>query len=308
MKAHNLWQRCLSICDIPPDGRISWRLYATDNEQTAQELGRLIADSQTPIQDVLARLSSYEAKKAVGVRDFLLQSINAQFLVCSVELLCQGTTSPRLRSMQLYYAWEGALSYLPSIYQEEGSFLDRFTRLLFAQYLDVEHDIEEASFSFDPRVASAEHIRWLASVIGTPHVELWPTERLRELLIRRTYTRKGTAAGLIELLEIFTGIRPYLVERFKMRSDDGRFDSLYGDAAIHVLFPAGASRHLPSTEAIHLIVRSFLPEQVSYKLHVLHEGARVGDHSYLGVNTHLVERASAVLGHNIKVGYSELGD
>jgi phage tail-like protein len=225
-----------------------------------------------------------------------------------MELLCQGTSSPRLRSLRLYYAWEGVLDYLPAIYQEEGSFLDRFTRLLFAQYLDIEHNIERASFSFDPRVASPEHIRWLAMVVGTPHIELWPVESLRELLIRRTYTRKGTAAGLIELLEIFVGVRPHLVERFKMRGADGRVDPLYADAAVHILFPPDSSRHLPPNEAIHLLVRSFLPEQVSYRLHVLTEGARVGDYSYLGVNTDLSERGSAVLGHNVKVGYSEVGD
>jgi phage tail-like protein len=308
LKPHNLWQRCLSICDIPVDGRMTWKLYATDDEQVAEELDHLIADSRLSVHDVLARLENYETHKAVDVRDFLLQNIKAQYLVCSVELLCQGLVSPCLRSLQLFYAWEGALDYLPSIYQEEGGFLDRFTRLLFAQYLDVEHDIEQASFSFDPRVASVKDIRWLAAVIGTPHINLWPIERLREVLIKRTYTRKGTAAGLTELLEIFTGIRPYLVERFKMRGSDGRFDSLYADAAIHIFFPPGANQHLPPTEAIHLVARSFLPEQVSYKLHVLHEGARVGDYSYLGVNTHLVERASAVLGHNVKVGYSEVGD
>jgi hypothetical protein len=93
-----------------------------------------------------------------------------------------------------------------------------------------------------------------------------------------------------------------------MRDADGQADALYADAAIHILFPPGTNWHLPPSTAIHLVVRSFLPEQVSYKLHVLHDGARVGDFSYLGVNSHLIERTGAVLGHNAKVGYSEAGD
>ncbi|MDR0350660.1 MAG: hypothetical protein LBH64_03815, partial [Coriobacteriales bacterium] len=77
MKAHNLWQRCLSVCDIPPDGRVTWVLYAIDDEQAAAELDRLIADQQVAFCDILVRLASYEVKRIVDARDFLLQEISA---------------------------------------------------------------------------------------------------------------------------------------------------------------------------------------------------------------------------------------
>jgi phage tail-like protein len=307
-KPHNRWQRCLSICDIPPDGRVIWRFFAADTQAEAQRLSHLLAGDATPLSELLRALAPFEVLEVTNAQDFLLQGIQAQYVACAVELLQQGSRSPSLAQLQILSAWESPLGYLPAIYQDEGSFLDRYLRIFFSQYLSMEQRIEELPATLDPRIAPPHTLRWLARTIHTPHVELWGTEALRTLLVKRTYARKGTLLGLIELLEIFTGHRPYVVERFRMRDVEGRPDPQYADAALHILLPPEAAGTLPPLEALHRVVSSYVPEALTWRIHLLREGARVGEHSYLGISACLAERHTAVIGTNAQLDYTEMGE
>jgi phage tail-like protein len=306
-EAHRLWQRCLSVCDIPDDGRIVWSFFAVDDSWQAQELERLIADDTVSVSEILRVLSPFEALSIANARDFLLQDIRARYVVCVLELLRRGTRSPRMSQLQIFSAWEGLFDYLPAIYRDEGGFLDRYLRIFFSQYLDTERQIEELPALLDPRVAPPQTLYWLASIISIPHSELWEPEALRTLLMNRTYQRKGTLLGLVELLETFTGYRPYVVERFRMRDAKGRVDPQYADAALHILLPPEAAGNLPPVEALHRVIQSYLPQALTYQIHLLREGARVGDYSYLGISALLTGQQTAVVGANAQLDYTEMG-
>jgi phage tail-like protein len=181
-------------------------------------------------------------------------------------------------------------------------------RIFSAQYLDMEKSIKLLPMTFDPKVAAAGTLRWLARLIHIPHEELWETERLRELLLRRTYVRKGTLNGLSELVELFTGFKPYIAERHLMKSGDPTLDMQYRNHAVHIMLPPEAAGATPPVSAIRKVVDSFMPEGISYAVRFMNEGARVGDHSYVGLNTRVVKKRTATLGRNARVGHIVVGE
>ncbi|RPI58995.1 MAG: hypothetical protein EHM56_00215 [Chloroflexi bacterium] len=106
-----------------------------------------------------------------------------------------------------------ALKYLPALYQEDD-LMGRFLMLFDSFWLPIEGQIDALPFYFDPRLAPAGLLPWLASWIDLVLDERWPEDRRRRLLLSAVslYRKRGTRQGLEEMLEIYAGCRPEIVE------------------------------------------------------------------------------------------------
>jgi len=95
---------------------------------------------------------------------------------------------------------------LPGLYQDDD-FAQRFTAGLDEVLAPVLVTLDGIEAYSDPRLAPADVVGWLAGWVGVELDEAWPVERQRALVAgaARLYAWQGTARGLRELVELYTG-------------------------------------------------------------------------------------------------------
>ena len=94
------------------------------------------------------------------------------------------------------------------------SFLDHFLALFEHVFTGVEDRYVEFSRELNPDAAPREVIDWLAALVDLAFDPSWPVERRRALVdeAMSLYRTRGTIAGIERYVEIYTGIRPAIVE------------------------------------------------------------------------------------------------
>lgn len=113
----------------------------------------------------------------------------------------------------LVYDKSRYLRYLPAIYAEDD-LMGRFLMLFESFWGASERQIANMDVYFDPDLTPEEMLPWLAGWLNLVLDERWPQER-RRLLVRHgaeLYRARGTRAGLERYLELFTGVKPTIVE------------------------------------------------------------------------------------------------
>ena len=102
---------------------------------------------------------------------------------------------------------------LPGIYQED-EFAQRFLRAFDEMLAPVFASLDDFAAYLDPALAPADFVEWLAGWVALVLHEGWQLERKRTLVERSVelYRIRGTARGLAEHVELFTGVEPELEE------------------------------------------------------------------------------------------------
>ncbi|GAA3716402.1 phage tail protein [Streptomyces tremellae] len=96
---------------------------------------------------------------------------------------------------------------LPALYAEDD-FAQRFTAGLDTVLAPVFATLDNLPAYFDPRIAPADFVAWLASWVGGSDDERRPLELRREATVRalELHRRRGTARGLTEALRLVLGV------------------------------------------------------------------------------------------------------
>jgi len=109
---------------------------------------------------------------------------------------------------------------LPAIYRSEGkSGLVYRLLSLFAEVLEeCEDKIEALHHCFNPLKADPEFLPWLAAWVALVLDETWSLDKQRRLItqIVELYKLRGTIEGIKTFVEIYTGIRPLILEPFNL--------------------------------------------------------------------------------------------
>lgn len=102
---------------------------------------------------------------------------------------------------------------LPALFQEDG-FTQRFTAALDDVLAPVFCTLDNLEAYFDPRLAPADFIAWLAGWVGLSLDDNWPVERQRALVADAAdlYRWRGTARGLAAHVALYTGTVPEVVD------------------------------------------------------------------------------------------------
>lgn len=105
------------------------------------------------------------------------------------------------------------LSHLPAIYRED-ELLGRFLMLFESFWAPIDRQIDSLFYYLDPKMTPPEFLPWLASWVHLVLDARWPEAKRRRLLHSAValYRKRGTRQGLEEYLEIYTGVRPQIVE------------------------------------------------------------------------------------------------
>jgi phage tail-like protein len=133
----------------------------------------------------------------------------------------------------------------------DRDFLGRFLLILEAIWEPLEQRQDHIDMYFTPRTCPAPFLAWLAGWFDLAVGAHWPEGRIRDLLERAhdLYRWRGTRDGLIQMIEMWTGITPEIVESpsqpfvFNVRlyvPDQTEFDSDLVEDLLHAHKPAHA--------------------------------------------------------------------
>lgn len=255
-----------------------------------------------PGEDASALPADREWRKLLAnPADALFERKEGRFLRLRIELISEDRhATPEVRGMRLFFPKRSYLRYLPAVYQEDEAgrdFLERFLSLFESVFHDLEGEIFRTERFLDPRAAPAAFLPWLASWLALTCEEDWPESAVRELIASAhlLYRRRGTPRGLSELIALYAGKPPWIVEALQLdclreASTEARAEWLRlfdeDPYAFTVLLPPDARG---SRETVAAIVDRERPAHTCARVVLLENRFRLGMHSYLEVNTALRE-------------------
>lgn len=164
-----------------------------------------------------------------------------RYLWVRMELAGNTRTTPRLRSLRAEYPSHDYLRRLPQTFsrdEQAASFLGRYLAIFEGTLGELEAKADARAVLLNPRSAPAELLPWLAGFLGLTLDERMArapqpsgqTADVRRTLIEeatRLFRFRGTVPGLRRFLEIYLGVAPIIIEKFRVRGMGG---ALLGDA------------------------------------------------------------------------------
>ncbi|MDD4801897.1 MAG: phage tail protein [Syntrophomonas sp.] len=301
------WHRITMDADIPDDTQIRVSYFASDNKEILlQERMRNIEvylqDRAVPLTEKLAAIKLPWKQELVNPRDALLREARGRYLWLKMELIGSETRTPLLKKVRIYFPRTSLISYLPAVYQEsDGSqgFLDRFLSLFGTMLQEMEEKIDHLDRIFDPEVVSGTFLSWLAGWLGISADDKWSEDQLRCLLINAPslYKKRGTRAGMEEIISVYTGEKPIIVEYFQYKYLQETIEikqlmtQLYGQDpyGFAVMVKQDLVPSASQVSALQRIIDEEKPAFTDARLVVLQPWIYMDMHSYLGINTYLTE-------------------
>lgn len=315
-EAGTQWHKFLLDAETPANTQIYISYLVADEKRFVTATGRVIADLDEFLSETRdeaqatgevdgARLDALDAlewsRPVVNMTDALVRAGTGRYLWLRADLIGSEALSPQINSLRVDFPRTSYLHYLPAIYQEEESsrdFLERFLALFETFFAGLERQIEQVARYFDAEAGATrgEFLRWLASWLALAVDKSWDEERLRALVGRAPdlFRKRGTRAGLEELIELFAGERPLIFEHFQAEcatdADLKRLLArLYGTDpyCFCVLLRPFPLKSEEQRQAVRRILDSEKPAHTCAGLQVLQPWIYLDMHTYLEVNTYL---------------------
>ena len=286
------WHKIVLDAEIPDKTQINVYYYISDEEKSEQDISEW------------KKLATFRASE-IKLRDALIQERSGRYLWVKLELISSDECkTPKIKSIKAYFPRLSYLRYLPAVYQEDAAssdFLERFLSLFETFLWTNEEEIAQIARYFDVEAAPEEFISWLATWVATIFDESWPEEKRRVFLQRAVelYKKRGTREGLEELIEIYTGNKPLIVENFRLRcveNDDikSTLEKLFGTFKPYrfcVLLKATQEENESQLKTIKRIIELEKPAHTNAGVVVLQPWIYLDMHTYLGINTYLSKQA-----------------
>lgn len=298
-ESETVWHRFSMSCESIGEASIQFSMYSSDRKEGVEGL---LKDLRISLTEKKQALKTYLKAEFLNPEDVLLHQVRGRYFWFLAQLYAQGTVSPGIRTMQIFFPKETWTSYLPELYRsdpESASFLDRFLGIFQSIYEETEQKIRSADRLLDPRITEPQVLSWLAGWLDVDHVSMWPKDQLRSLMGQAVglYKIRGTREGLLSMVRLYIGREQdvFLVEHHDLSpflSDLERgtcWERLYGSDKnpCFLLIKEEAVRSPFEFRALQCIVEEERPAQTPVKLVVLKPYITLGSHSYMGVNTYL---------------------
>lgn len=315
LEAETVWHRMRMSARIPGNASLRMLFYCSDSRLMPPERGldpelevdRWLASPDTTAVQREAFFLDCAQQMCEGQEDALLYGLKGRYLWVCLILLNYGGQELSVQSLKLEFPRTAFIDYLPQVYRgadSVNSFLARFLSVFQSVYVDLEDDMDLAPIRFDPAAAPPEFLRWLAEGLAVSDSFLWSEEQLRKLLRRVVglYRWKGTRSALCQVVELYTGHRPWVVEQFEAagcelwRRDRDALRLLYGEdgCSFTLLLPPG-EYDADSCAKLMNIIEQFKPIDARCNLVILEDAITLGRHCYLGVNSRIGGSEALVL-------------
>jgi len=135
----------------------------------------------------------------------------SKYLWVGASFSGDGTVSPELQQLRVEFDYPTYEQYLPAVYRNNancGEFLARLLSLFESFFAGVESEIDHLPALFDPCATPKGFLMWLAGCLGLDLDDNWDETQKRRIIARifELSGRRGTRAGLREILRLFAGV------------------------------------------------------------------------------------------------------
>ena len=297
------WHRM--TCEIPliRTGIHFW-LYCSDTEEV------IYNGNKADIEEVLLSDIESEEKRRIcqnflkkeflNETDVLLHDVKGRFIWLCVEIYAGQEENAAVDNIFIYFPRQSWINYLPSIYQknkESAEFLDRYLSIFQSLYDDFDTKFESSTVMLEPMAADENFLHYMAQWLGITNTYIWPTDKLRKLILMapKLFKKRGTRSGIIEIIELFTGERPFIVEEWQTREyrknieKKAVLERLYGtnENTFLILVKEKYCSGKKEQEALLSLVKDMSPAHMEARIITLRPFVVLGEHTYLGVNSSL---------------------
>lgn len=217
-----VWHRIVLRALVPSGCTIRVDTFTSESAKTIQEVLSLPESRwSTGLSDVNPDSCDW---------DCLILSPPGRYLWLRISLAGEGTSTPCIEKVKVYYPRSSSLRYLPAVYREDpvsADFLARFLSIFDTMRNEVSARIAGIARYFDPMATPAnprnqggpDFLSWLASWLGLSLQSNWPVEKRRKLVqqAHRLFALRGTVEGLKLQVELYAGVQPRILEMFRLR-------------------------------------------------------------------------------------------
>ena len=217
-----VWDRVAMLGNVPAGTAIRVDTFTAEGGKTSDEIVNLPASRWSS-----GRLHTATESKAWNC---LIQGQPGRYLWLRLTLSSDGSDSPEVKNVKIYYPRSSSLKYLPAVYRADpfsGDFLDRFLSIFDSLRRKTDGKITDIAHYFDPCATPAnapgrgsdDFLTWLAAWLGMTLKNGWPIAKRRRLLknAHKLYALRGTSAGLRLHVELYAGVEPRILEMFRLR-------------------------------------------------------------------------------------------
>jgi phage tail-like protein len=204
------WHRIVLQGTVPTGTRIRLKTYTAETLQPPSHIMAL-GEEVWKTQQLVTHLQE-------SPWDCLISSHRGRFLWLKLELESNGQVTPEVQRLRIEFPRISLRRYLPAVFGEDptgADFTDRFLSLFDTTLRTIESQVDNQAALLDPMATPAEpgnkdFLNWLAGWMGLTLDRHWPLEKRRLLLKRAAahFSKRGTRAGLHELLVLYMGMEP----------------------------------------------------------------------------------------------------
>ena len=203
-----------------------------------------------------------------------------------------------ISNITIYLPSRSWIEYLPAIYQRadlKTRFLERYLGIFQTFYEDLNFKIGNVAEYFDSECCDLEFLQWLSDWLDINNSYIWPEDKLRRLLSQSVelYLGRGTKKSIEDIVELYTGTKPFIVESFQLDKFKGSqlyeitLLSMYGDNPLGftVLVKEEYVKTRREYNILLNIINEMKPVQMELRLVILKPYIFLNQYSYLGVNS-----------------------
>lgn len=281
------WDRIVLDAEIPERTRLLVSTFATD---------AVLEPAQLPnLPD-----SVWSAPLEIGPADppeSLVQSPGGRYLWLRLEMFGDGARTPRIAGLDIFAPRRSSLAELPAPFREDAdsaAFLDRFLSYFDTVFAEIAAKNARIPAFFDPdSVPEGPFLDWLGSWFDITFLPEWPEATRRAMVAQaiEMYRRRGTVAGLRQMLQWHTGLAepvPAVIEHFRLTGPIAvaGYPLLPGDPAhaFTIVLPASAAPDATARDRLDRVIVAAIPAHTRYELRLVQPGIAVGRQSTLGVD------------------------
>lgn len=279
-----------------------------EREGEFYRIDRLVRSPEYSLDEKLEFLEPYIQKQVVGLRDILLHEVVGRYIWIVLEIYSQGDGETYISNIKIFLPSRTWLEYLPAVYQRadlQSGFLDRYLGIFQTLYEDLNLKVRNIASFFDTDCADSRFLQWLSEWLDISDSYIWSEDKLRLLLARslELYLGRGTKKSIEDIVELYTGEKPYVVESFQLDKFKGSVEyekillPLYGDSHLGftVLVKEQYVKTVREFNILLKIIEEMKPVQMELKLVVIKPYIFLNQYSYLGVNSVLGKYREASL-------------
>ena len=312
-EAGTVWHRLRLSSAVPGNARLRLYLYCSDDSRVPppwgpaedMELDEWLAGATADRRVEFFKRCAQHACDAPW--DLTLYAFSGRYLWFCLTFANYGREVMSVRDIRLEFPRVAFIDYLPQVYRgadSVNSFLARFLSVFQSPYVDLEDHMDQMPVRCDPAVAPPEFLRWLAESLAVPAQDLWQEERLRAFLRHAVelYRIKGTREALRQVIALYTGQEPLIVEQFQpascpiWRRDGAALRRLYGTSRHTVTVLMQGAGWAPDDYAkLWKVIGAFTPVDAVCNLVFLNDEIILGQHCYLGMNSRIGRSRGLVL-------------